>query len=111
MNVLIPMMLALTAVQQTPAEQPLTLEKAIAIAQAANARLPVAALDIQIREQTQREAEAVRRVQLALTGDFMFAPPNGYDPVVTNAGEERFQLSAGKLLYDGGAAVAPMLHA
>jgi hypothetical protein len=50
-------------------------------------------------------------VQLALTGDFMFAPPNGYDPVVTNVGEERLQLSAVKLLYDGGAAVAPVLHA
>jgi hypothetical protein len=113
MNALMSVMLALTAVAapSPPSDQPLTLEKAIAIAQVANAGLPVAALDVQISDEVRREAEAVRRVQLALTGDLMFAPPNGYDPVVTNAGEERFQLSAGKLLYDGGAAVAPMLHA
>jgi outer membrane protein TolC len=112
MSVLIPVMLSLTALQQAPpANQPLTLENAIAIAHVANASLPVAALDVQIGDEVRREAEAVRRVQLGLSGDFIFAPPNGYDPVVTNAGEERFQLVAGKLLYDGGAAAAGIRQA
>jgi outer membrane protein TolC len=112
-SVFMPVMLALTAVAapSPPSDQPLTLEKVIAIAQVANAGLPVAALDVQISDEVRREAEAVRRVQLALTGDFIFAPPNGYDPVITNAGEERFQLSAGKLLYDGGAAAAGIRQA
>jgi outer membrane protein TolC len=112
-DTLLPLMLALRVAAGPPplAEQPLTLERAIQIAQVANASLPVAALDLQISDQVRREAEAVRRVQLALTGDFIFAPPNGYDPVVTNAGEERFQLSGAKLLYDGGAAAAGIRQA
>jgi outer membrane protein TolC len=113
MNASVPMMLALAAVAapSPPSDQPLTLERAIEIAQAANARLPVAALDVEIREQMRLEAEAVRRVHLAFDGDLIFAPPNGYDPVVTNSGEERAQLSATKLLYDGGAAAAGIRRA
>lgn len=109
---LIPAMLALAATQPLPqSNSALTLDHAIAVARVANAGLPVAALEVQIGEEARREAEAVRRVQLALTGDFVFAPPNGYDPVLTNGGEERFQLSAGKLLYDGGASAAAIRQA
>jgi outer membrane protein TolC len=105
------LLVAASAGGATPPDGPLTLDKAIEAARAANVRLPVAALDVQIDEQTRLEAAAVQRVQLALAGDFVYAPPNGYDPVVTNAGEERLQLSASKLLYDGGAASAGVRQA
>jgi outer membrane protein TolC len=94
-----------------PPDASLTLAEALEIARAANAELPVAALDVQIAEQRRLEAEAVRRVHLALDGDVVYAPPDGYDPVVTNSGEERLQLAAGKLLYDGGAAMAGVRQA
>jgi outer membrane protein TolC len=94
-----------------PEDRPLTLEKALETARVANAALPVAALDVSIGEQARREAEAARRLRLAVGGDFIYAPPDGYDPVVTNAGEERLQLAAGKLLLDGGAAAAGVRRA
>ncbi len=90
---------------------PVTLEEAIQTARKANAMLPVAATGVQIAEQQRLEAEAARRLRLALDGDFIYAPPDGYDPVVTNLGEERFQLAGDKILYDGGALAAGLRQA
>jgi outer membrane protein TolC len=81
----------------------LSLEQAIQAARKANAGLPVAALDVQIAGERQREMEAAKRLRLTWEGDFIFAPANGYDPVVTNLGEERLQLAGDKPLYHGGA--------
>ncbi len=89
----------------------LTLAEALDAARQANAMLPVAALGVQIAGEQRREAEAARRVRLALDGDFIYAPPNGYDPVVTNSGEERLQLTGAKPIYDGGAIAAGIRQA
>ncbi len=93
------------------ARSPLTLEEAIAAAHDANARLPVAALDVQIAQERRLEAEAERRVRLTMGGDLWYAPPDGYDEVVTNGGEERLQVIADKSLYEGGALVAGVREA
>jgi outer membrane protein TolC len=82
------------------------LDQALAAARAANATLPVAGLDRQIAAARQREAEARRRWLGVLEGGLILAPESGYDPVVTNLGEERFQLALEKTLYDGGALAA-----
>jgi outer membrane protein TolC len=82
---------------------PLTLDQALARAHQANARLPVAALDPRIAEQRVREAQARRRITLSTDGDLWIAPGNGYDPVVTDRGDERLQVVAEKTVYDGGA--------
>ena len=93
------------------AQSPLTLEEAIAAAHETNARLPVAGLDVQIAQERRLEAEAERRVRLTVGGDFWYAPPGGYDEVVTNGGEERLQIIAEKPLYEGGALVAGVREA
>ncbi len=95
--------LALTAAAAPRASSagPLTLEDALAEAQAANARLPVAALSVDIANQRTREARAERWLKVALAGDLIY--PSGYDPVLTNLGEFRLQAGVRQPLYDGGA--------
>ena len=89
----------------------ISLDEALAEARTANATLPVPALDEQIADQRQREAAAQRRWLLWLDGDLQVAPTPGYDPVVTNLGEERLQVAAEKTLYDGGALAAQAARA
>jgi outer membrane protein TolC len=50
-------------------------------------------------------------MRVAVEGDFVYAPPSGYDPVVTNAGEFRLQAVARQTLYDGGARRAAVRRA
>ena len=85
---------------------PLTLDQALAQARQANAQLPVAALDQGIAEQRRREAEAQRRVVVSAEGELWLAPTGGYDPTVTDSGDERLQVIAEKTIYDGGALAA-----
>ncbi len=82
---------------------PISLEAALAAARSANAALPVADYDTRIAQQRRREAEAMRRLQVHLDGDLWVAPAPGYDPVITNLGEDRLQIGVEKPLYDGGA--------
>lgn len=103
--------LTLAAAAAGAAREPLTLAAALAAARDANASLPVAALEVRIAGEQSLEAEIERRVHLAVEGDFIYAPPGGYDPVVTNAGEERLQLAADKVLYAGGAIKARVRQA
>ena len=93
------------------AENPLTLELALREARAANARLPLSALDVSIARERTAEARAERWFKVAADGDFIYAPPGAYDPVVTNSGEFRLQLGARQPLYDGGARSAGILRA
>jgi len=88
---------------ERPAPGPLTLDQALAEARRDNAELPVADLDTRIARQRRLEAEARRRLKVDLEGDLWLAPAAGYDPVVTNLGEERLQVAVEKPLYDGGA--------
>jgi outer membrane protein TolC len=85
------------------AQQPLTLEDALKEARAANARLPLPALDVAAANEKRNEARAARWLRVALDGDFILSPPSGYDPIVTNLGEERIQVVGRQPIYDGGA--------
>lgn len=93
------------------ADEPLTLEQALLEARAANARLPVSALDVSIARERTAEARAERWFKVAADGDFIYAPPGAYDAVLTNLGEFRLQLVVRQPLYDGGERRAAVLRA
>src|SRR5512144_1679138 len=82
---------------------PITLDEALRLAREANAKLPEAALETRAAEEKIREARAERWMKVAIDGDFVYAPPGGYDPVITNAGEARLQITAKQPVLDGGA--------
>ena len=106
---MMPLLCALLLAAASPA--PLTLDDAIRLAHEANAKLPQAALERDSAEEKIREARAERWMKVAIDGDFLYAPPGGYDPVVTNAGEARLQLTAKQPLLDGGARRAAIAKA
>jgi outer membrane protein TolC len=81
----------------------LRLEDALAEARAANARLPLPALDVAAATERRNEARAAKWLRVALESDFILAPPSGYDPILTNLGEFRLQAVARQPIYDGGA--------
>lgn len=85
------------------APSPLTLEEVLRRAHDANLKLPEADLEAEAAASKAREARAERWMKVAVEGDFVYAPPGGYDPVVTNAGEARLQVTAKQPILDGGA--------
>jgi outer membrane protein TolC len=95
----------------SPAPGPVTLEQALSEARASNAKLPIPLLDVSIAREKLKEATAERWLKVAVEGDFIYAPPSGYDPVVTNAGEFRLQAVGRQPLYDGGARRAAVARA
>ena len=88
----------------------MTLEDVLRESRAANARLPMPAIDVEIAREKESEARAERWLKVAVEGNFLYAPPNGYDPVMTNAGEARLQLVGRQPVYDGGARRAAVLR-
>src|SRR5258708_39233861 len=58
-----------------------------------------------------KEARAERWLKVAGEGAFIYAPPSGYDPVVTNSGEFKLQAVGRQPLYDGGARRAAVARA
>ena len=72
-------------------EEPVTLERALSEARAANAKLPLPAYDVAIAREQVNEARAERWLKVAVEGEFVYAPPSGYDPALTNLGEFRLQ--------------------
>ena len=98
---MIPLLCVLLAA--AAAAPPLALDEALRLAHEANLRLPEADLETRAADEKVREARAERWMKVAVDGDFLYAPPGGYDPVVTNAGEARLQLTAKQPLVDGGA--------
>jgi len=103
------LLLSLTAL--AGAQAPVTLEEALREARAANARLPLPAYEVAIAREKRTEARAERWLKVAIEGDFIYAPPSGYDPVVTNLGEFRAQALGRQPLYDGGARRAAVAKA
>src|SRR5260221_8738260 len=95
--------LAGTLLGASPAPEPVTLEQALAEARASNAKLPIPAFDVAIAREKLKEARAERWLKVAVEGAFIYAPPSGYDPVVTNSGEFKLQAVGRQPLYDGGA--------
>ena len=94
-----------------PDSEPLTIESALAQARAANARLPVAAAEVAIAQQREEEARAERWLKISAEGDFVYAPRDSYDPILTNLGEERLQLVGRQPLFDGGGRRAAVARA
>ena len=90
---------------------PLTLDEALREAHSANARLPVAALDVETAREALREARAERWLKVALEADFTVAPPSGYDTALSDGGIERLQLVGRQPLSDGGARRAGIARA
>ena len=93
------------------APAPMTVDEVLRRAREANLKLPQATLETEAAEQKLREARAERWMKVAIDGDFIYAPPGGYDPVVTNAGEARLQLTAKQPILDGGARQAAIERA
>jgi outer membrane protein TolC len=89
----------------------ISLDEALRLARAANARLPIAAVEVGIAEQRRAEARAGRWLKVALEGDFIYAPASGYDPILTNLGEERQQIVLRQPIYEGGARRAAVAEA
>lgn len=87
------------------------LDEALRLARAANARLPLASLDVAIARERRAEARAERWLRVALEGGFVYAPADGYDPILTNLGEERQQVVLRQPLYEGGARRAAISEA
>ena len=99
-------------VDAAPAASPvLTLEEALALARAANVKLPAAAAETEIAREKLREARAERWLKVAIEGDFIEAPAGAYDPILTNLGEERLQITGKQPIYDGGEKRAAISHA
>jgi outer membrane protein TolC len=95
----------------SPAPGPVTLEQALAEARASNAKLPIPAFDVAIAREKLKEARAERWLKVAVEGALIYAPPSGYDPVVTNSGEFKLQALGRQPLYDGGARRAAVARA
>ncbi len=93
------------------AQTAVSLEDALAAARTSNARLPISVSEMTIARERVSEARAERWLKVAVEGDFIYAPPNGYDPAITNAGEERLQIVGRQTLYDGGARRAAITRA
>lgn len=93
------------------AQAALSLDDVLREAHAANARLPVRAYELTIASERASEAQAERWLKVALEGDFVYAPANGYDPAFTNLGEARLQAVAHQPIYAGGALKAGVARA
>jgi outer membrane protein TolC len=93
------------------AQTPITLDDALREARAANAKLPIPAYDVAIARERLAEARAERWLKVAVEGEFVYAPPSGYDPVVTDLGVFRLQGVARQPLSEGGARRAAIARA
>jgi hypothetical protein len=95
----------------TLAGEALTLDEALREAHAANARLPVAVLDVAISREARREAHAERWLKTTLEADFTVVPPSDYDTALSDSGVDRLQIVGRQPLIDGGARRAGIARA
>ncbi len=91
-------------------DEPVSLETALREARAANAHLPLPALDMTIASEKEKEARAEMWLKVALEGDFVYAPP-GYAVPLTNLGNARLQAVVRQPIYAGGALKAGVARA
>src|SRR5258708_22024889 len=97
-----PLRLLLLAASQAAPQ--VALEAALAEARAANARLPVAAMDVKATEEQARTARGQLLPKLGVLSDLQLASRTfGYSSGGSPVGEERLQLVAFESLYSGGA--------
>ncbi len=95
------LLLLLAAAGLASAGEPVSLEVALREARAANAHLPLPALDMSIASEREKEARAEMWLKVALEGDFVYAPP-GYAEPLTNLGNARLQAVVRQPIYAGG---------
>src|ERR1700730_7759564 len=88
-----------------PAQAPLSVEDVLREARAADARLPLPALELSIARSRQREALAAQWLKVAAEGEFVYAPHDGsgYDPTLTDLAVAKLQVVARQPIYAGGA--------
>ncbi|MHB8579692.1 MAG: TolC family protein [Ignavibacteriaceae bacterium] len=80
----------------------LSLNKAIEIALKNNQNITFANQEIEKSKYALKEARSNLFPSIYGTSHYIYAPENGYDPVVTNGGEYGLQISANYALFDGG---------
>ncbi len=80
----------------------LSLNHAIELALKHNQNIALANQEIEKSEAVLKEVKANLYPSLLGTSHYLYAPENGYDPVVTNGGEYGLQLNANYTLFDGG---------
>jgi outer membrane protein TolC len=102
--------LLVAAAARAFAAEPVTLEAALREARAANAHLPLPALDLAMASEREKEARAEQWLKVAIEGDFVYAPP-GYAEPLTNLGNARLQAVVRQPLYAGGALKAAVERA
>ena len=90
--------------------EPVSLTTALREARAANAHLPLPALDVTIATEREKEARAEQWLKVALEGDFVYAPP-GYAEPLTNLGNARLQAVVRQPVYAGGSLKAAVERA
>jgi outer membrane protein TolC len=80
----------------------LSLDKAIELAMDNNQNITLAKQEIEKSRAALKEVTSNLYPSLFGTSHYLYAPENGYDPVVTNGGEYGLQLNANYTLFDGG---------
>ncbi|MHB8336167.1 MAG: TolC family protein [Ignavibacteriaceae bacterium] len=80
----------------------LSLSKAIELALKHNQNITLANQEIEKSKYALKEARSNLFPSIYGTSHYIYAPENGYDPVVTNGGEYGLQVSANYSLFDGG---------
>ena len=80
----------------------LALSKAIEIALKNNQNITLSNQEIEKSKYALKEARSNLFPSIYGTSHYIYAPENGYDPVVTNGGEYGLQISANYALFDGG---------
>ena len=80
----------------------LALSKAIEIALKNNQNITLSNQEIEKSKYALKEAKSNLFPSIYGTSHYIYAPENGYDPVVTNGGEYGLQISANYALFDGG---------
>ena len=103
-------LLLLLGAGRAVAGEPVSLETALREARAANAHLPLPALDMTIASEKEKEARAEMWLKVALEGDFVYAPP-GYAEPLTNLGNARLQAVVRQPIYAGGSLKAGVARA
>lgn len=92
----------ITRASTSRADDTVSLTQALALARAANARMPVASLEVAAAGERVRESEAQRWLRLSVQSDIVYTLP-GLHYGVSPVDEERLQLAADQPVYHGGA--------
>ncbi len=88
---------------RSSAEEPLSLDQALLLARTANALLPVARLDVDLRREGVREANGRLLPRFSVEAAFRYAPPGATYNLAETVNEEQLQVFGSVPIYEGGA--------